>query len=114
MATRQDPDRESIIQHDFGKERRETARQFRRLLNLDALHEANVLANPVPYLERASERIFQLEKALFEAAAAARPATEGPAAPEMIQVEKAEYERLLHCRAIVEQMLADMIPREDL
>jgi hypothetical protein len=25
---------------------------------LDALHEANIRANPHPYLERASERIF--------------------------------------------------------
>jgi hypothetical protein len=63
----------SVIKHDFGLEKRETARRFRKLLSLDALHEANVRANPLPYLERASERIFQLEKTLFEAAQAAKP-----------------------------------------
>jgi hypothetical protein len=103
----------SIIQHDFGKERREIARRFRKQLDLDDFHDANVLANPVPYLERAGERIYQLEKALFEAAAAARPPLEPPAAPELIQVEKAEYDRLLRCRAIVERMLDDLVLQED-
>ena len=58
----------SVIKHEFGKKERQTVRRFRSLLTLDALHEANVRSNPVPYLERASERIYQLEKALFEAA----------------------------------------------
>lgn len=101
-----------IVRHDFGKKKREIARRFTKLLSLDALHEANVRANPVPYLERASERIYQLEKALFEAADAARPFTEPPTSPEMIQVDKAEYQRLLNCRAIVERMLAELILRE--
>jgi hypothetical protein len=103
----------SIIQHDFGKEKREIARRFRRLLNLDDFHDPNVLANPVPYLERASKRIYQLEKTLFEAAQAARAVSGQPGTPEMIQVEKAEYERLLHCRAIIEQMLADSALAKD-
>jgi hypothetical protein len=57
----------SVIKHEFGKKELQTVRRFRSLLTLDALHEANVKSNPVPYLERASERIYQLEKALFEA-----------------------------------------------
>jgi hypothetical protein len=63
----------SVIEHDFGGKRRKADKRFRELLTLDALHEANLRANPLPYLERASERIYQLEKTLFEAAQAAKP-----------------------------------------
>jgi hypothetical protein len=98
----------SVVKHDFGMEKRETARRFRKLLSLDALHEANVRANPLPYLERASERIFQLEKALFEAAQAARPRLGETQSPETINVNKAEYQRLLNCRSIVERGLANL------
>ncbi|MGJ4942236.1 hypothetical protein ACQR1W_16790 [Bradyrhizobium sp. HKCCYLS1011] len=89
----------SVIEHDFGLKLRETERRFRKLLSLDALHEANVRANPVPYLERASERIYQLERALFEALQAATSAAEE--ATDTVVVSKAEYQRLLNCRAIV-------------
>jgi hypothetical protein len=98
----------SVIKHDFGMEKRETARRFRKLLSLDALHEANVRANPLPYLERASERIFQLEKTLFEAAQAAKPQLGATQSPETINVNKAEYQRLLNCRSIVERGLANL------
>jgi hypothetical protein len=98
----------SVIKHDFGLEKQRTARRFRKLLSLDALHEANVRANPIPYLERASERIFQLEKTLFEAAQAAEPPSGELPAPETIAVDKAEYQRLLNCRAIVEAGLAKL------
>ena len=104
----------SVIEHDFGKKKRHTVRRFTSLLSLDALHEANVQANPLPYLERASERIYQLEKTLFEAAQAA----EGPTSPlppaEMIQVDKAEYCRLLNCRAIIEVALTHVETRDDI
>jgi hypothetical protein len=96
----------SVIKHDFGLTKHQTARRLRKLLSLDALHEANVRANPVPYLERASERIFQLERTLFEAAQAAAPSASAPSSTEMVEVDKAEYQRLLKCRAIVEQGLA--------
>jgi hypothetical protein len=98
----------SVIKHDFGLTKHQTARRFRKLLSLDALHDANVRANPIPYLERASERIFQLEKTLFEAAQAAEPASGEPASPETIEVDKAEYQRLLNCRSIVEKGLAQL------
>ncbi len=107
----------TVIKHDFGLEKQQTARRFRKLLSLGALHDANVRANPALYLERASERIFQLEKILFEAAEAARPPDEadpgeplsrGVASPKMITVDEAEYQRLLNCRASVEAGLAKL------
>ena len=95
-----------IIKHDFGKEKRLTARRFRQLLGLDTLHEANVGANPLPYLERASERIYRLEKVLFDAVQAAKPAFGETSTEELIQVNKAEYQRLLACLAIIQNGLA--------
>ncbi|MDV3240959.1 MAG: hypothetical protein LOY00_04120 [Methylocaldum sp.] len=97
----------TVIERNFGKRTRQTIRRFGELLCLDALHEANIKANPVPYLERASERIFQLERALFEAAQAVAPPAEGSPSGEWVQVDKAEYERLLRCRDIVEKALAE-------
>ena len=96
----------TVIKPDFGIEKRHTARRLRKLLSLDALHEANVRANPLPYLERASERIDQLEKVLFEAAAAGRPPPAGAKAAERIEIDRAEYECLLNCRSIVDRSLA--------
>ncbi len=108
----------SVIKRDFGMARSRSVRRFTTLLSLDALHEANVRTNPLPYLERASERIFQLEKALFEAAEAARvpsaTALAGADSPEKIEVDKAEYQRLLNCRAIVEGTAANLASEEDL
>jgi hypothetical protein len=102
----------SVIDHDFGLRERQIARTFTRLLGLDALHEANVRANPLPYLERASERIFQLEKALVEAAQAAAPA-DGESLPvETMLVNKADYQRLMNCRAILARALAELGPDE--
>jgi hypothetical protein len=69
----------TVIEHDFGLANRLTERRFGKLLELDALHEANIRANPLPYLERASERIFRLRAAMFEAIQAGRPATPGAA-----------------------------------
>jgi len=98
----------SIIEHDFGKEQRQVTRRFRTLLSLDALHEANVRANPLPYLERASERIYQLEKVLFEAAQAAKAPPGEPPLAQAIAVDRGEYQRPLDCRAIVERGLAQL------
>lgn len=104
----------SVIEHDFGAERRRKEKRFRNLLSLDALHEANVRANPLPYLERASERIFQLERAMFEAALAGRPEIGAPSEPAAtISVDAAEYARLKACHALVEKALADFATNED-
>jgi len=66
----------------------------------------------VPTLSRISsgqaKRIFQLENTLFEAAQAAEPPSGEPPAPETIEVDKAEYRRLLDCRSIVEAGLAKL------
>lgn len=77
----------SVIDHDFRQKRRPTARRLRRQAGLDTLHEANLRANPAPYLERASERIYQLERTLFEAADAARPPPGQKRVPTAIQVD---------------------------
>lgn len=103
----------SIIEHDFGKEKRDIERRFRKLLGLDALHEDNIRANPTPYLERASERIFRLKNALFDAVRAAKAPENAKDPPDRIEVERAEYERLLQCLAIVEQALNDFGPCDD-
>ncbi|WP_026606603.1 hypothetical protein [Methylocapsa acidiphila] len=100
----------TIIEHDFGKKDRDSVRRFARLTSLEAQHEAKVLANPLPYLDRANERISQLEMALQDAGAAANftlgadPAAE----PEMVLVDKAEYARLLRCKEIVEAAIAKL------
>lgn len=98
----------SVIEHDFGLSNRLTERRFGKLLELDALHEANIRANPLPYLERASERIFRLQAAMFEAIQAAKPPTSGAASDaENVLVDKAEYQRLKTCVALLEKAYAD-------
>jgi hypothetical protein len=95
-----------IIEHDFGLTKRVTERRFAKLLELDALHEANIRANPLPYLERASERIFQLQQVIFEAVQSVRAATPEAPSGETIQLDKAEYLRLKKCQAIIEEGFA--------
>jgi hypothetical protein len=104
----------SVIEHDFGGKRRKADKRFRELLSLDALHEANLRANPLPYLERASERIYQLEKTLFEAAQAAKPEFGQIPSPETIEVSTAAYDRLQKCLAIIEKGLAQLGSSTDL
>ena len=99
----------SVIKHEFGNEDRRAARRLRTLLELGALHEANIRSNPLPYLERASERIFQLEKLLFEAVEAATSQSAPPASSEMISVSKTEFDRYLACLAIIENGLARLV-----
>lgn len=101
----------SVIEHDFGSDKRRKERRFRTLLSLDALHEANVRSNPLPYLERASERIYQLEKTVFEAALAARPPAGGAPEGPLVSVSEAEYKRLVACRAIIDEAFARMEAR---
>ena len=102
-----------LSRHDFDGENRRTARRLRTLLKLNALHEANIRANPLPYLERASERIYQLEKVLFEAVEVATSPPAQPASFETISVSKAEYQRFLACLAVIETGLARLICGDD-
>jgi hypothetical protein len=99
----------SVIKHDFGNRDRKAVRRLRTLLQLSALHEANVRTNPLPYLERASERIFQLEKILFEAVEAATSQSAPLSSSEMISISGAEYDRYLACLAIIENGLARLV-----
>jgi hypothetical protein len=99
----------SVIKYVFGSEDRKAARRLRTFLDLSAMHEANIRANPLPYLERASERIFQLEKILFEAVEAATSRSAPPASSEMISVNKAEYDRYLACLTIIENGLERLV-----
>jgi len=102
----------TIIEHDFGKKDREKVKRFTQLMSLEAQHEAKVLANPIPYLERANERMSQLEMALLDAGNAAKftlgEHLNPKDPPETILVDKAEYERLLRCRDIVDQAIAKL------
>lgn len=104
----------SVIEHDFGLAHRLTERRFGKLLELDALHEANIRANPLPYLERASERIFRLQAALFEAIQVAKDSTPEPdQAAETVLVDSAEYQRLKTCLALLEKAYAEYGGTED-
>jgi len=102
----------SVIRHVFDTDNRGTARRLRTLLKLSTLHEANIRANPLPYLERASEQIYQLEKLLFEAVAMATSPAVPSGAHEMISISKAEYQRYLACLAIIENGLARLVAED--
>ncbi len=94
----------TVIEHDFGKNNRDTVRRFTKLITLEAQHEAKVLANPIPYLERAIERISQLEMALLDAARALEPQPGEPLMPpQTVEVDKVDYERLLRCQEKLKQ-----------
>ena len=99
----------AVITHDFGGRPRKVVRRFVEQLTLDALHEENIAKNPLPYLERASERIFQLEQWIFDALKAARcdaVHTNDPNA--------AAHVALLRCRDILEKACEDMALVEDM
>jgi hypothetical protein len=105
----------SVIEHDFGIKKREAERRFTKLLDLNALHEANVRANPLPYLERASERIFRLHEVIFNAAQAVKPPLTEKSGGMKIEVDEAEYLRLQKCRAIVESGFAEFgLPSDEI
>jgi hypothetical protein len=103
-----------VIEHDFGMANRRAGRRFSKLLELDALHEANIRANPLPYLERASERIFRLQEVLFDALQAAKAAAASTdAGEEKIVIDKAEYLRLQNCLSVIEKGYAKYGVDED-
>ena len=104
----------NVVPHDFGHEKRHKARRLRRQLDLDGLHEGNIRTNPLPYLERASERIFRLEQALFEANLAAGEMQAGEDSPDAegsdrVSLSCAEHDRLLACRAIVRNAFETLV-----
>ncbi len=98
----------TIIEHDFGKRGRDTTRRFSQLMRFDAETAAKVLVDPIPYLERANERMAQLEAALAEAARSAQPSDPPPLQCDMIEIDRADYERLQRCREILETTLRQL------
>jgi len=99
----------SVIEHDFGLANRLAERRFAKLLELDALHEANIRANPLPYIERASERIFRLQEVLFDALQTAKGVAPGaPTCDEnaTVTISETEYARLKACLSIIEKGFA--------
>jgi len=105
----------TVIEHDFGLADRLTERRFARLLELDALHEANIRANPLPYLERASERIFRLSEVLHDALAASKnQSTEDAVEKRTMVIDAAEYDRLNKCIAILEAGYANFGALDDI
>jgi hypothetical protein len=103
----------SVIEHDFGLTQKLAERRFGKLLELDALHEANIRGNPLPYLERASERIFRLQAAMFDAIQAAKAPPPPTATDEFVTVGKDEYERLKNCLALLEKSFAEYGAQDD-
>lgn len=103
----------TILPFRPGQDHPRIVRRFRALLGLDALHEANVAANPVAYLERASERIHRLQKTIFEAAQALAPSGEAEGTEAPVLVDGAEYRRLLACKAIIERARPDLHDPDD-
>lgn len=104
----------NVVPHDFGHEKRHKARRLRRQLDLDGLHEVNIRSNPLPYLERASERIFRLEQALFEANLAVGEAQESEdmadaEGEDRVSLSRTEYDRLQACRAIVRNAFESLV-----
>jgi hypothetical protein len=105
----------TVIEHDFGKNSKDKnsgkdkAKRLTKLLTLEAQHEANVLANPLPYLDAAAERFSQLEMAVTEAANAANYDPPGyEPTGERVEIDKAEYERLLRCKQLLEAAVAKL------
>ena len=91
----------AIIRYDFGKKQRDLVRRFRKRVGLNDAHDARVLANPLPYLERAEQRLFVLEEALRDAAAQLNAPTEADSGSETVTLLRAEHDRLQAARAII-------------
>lgn len=98
-----------VIPHDFGKEHRETARSYARLVGILEDRAEAFIGNPSAFFADAGDRITALRLALKDAERALRP---GPVqlvrdsdliAPTMdtVVVCRDEYERLCKCAAIV-------------
>ncbi|HYE38242.1 hypothetical protein [Methylocaldum sp.] len=95
---------------DFGREKREAARAFARLLGIVETHEAAIRADPVKYWKIAGEEISRLRLLLDDARDSLRPTFDlwGPPSPaylppETITVMKDELERLRACARIIEK-----------
>lgn len=98
----------SVTPIDFGKDRREAARTFSRLMGLVEAHEAAVLADPVKYLDMAGKEIGRLRHGIREARDALRRTVNiAPRQTEVyepirtVNVSADEYERLKRAANII-------------
>lgn len=98
-----------VIPHDFGKEHREAARSYARLVGILEDRAEAFIGNPSAFFADAGDRITALRLVLEEAERALRP---GPVqwvrdedqianTMDTVVVRKDEYERLRKCAAIV-------------
>lgn len=101
----------AVVPVDFGKEARESARAFARLMKIVDTNEAAILANPGRYLDMASKRLAEAERfasdlydALHGPWAASIQRMDGP--PEMLQldtvtIDRRDYAALLALKALI-------------
>lgn len=103
----------SVLQFEGGNKKRRACGIS--AIGLAGMRSTSTTSKPTPALsERAGERTFQLESALFEADQAASCEPVKSEMPEPIQVDKAEYLDLLRCREIVRRALAEYVSDEEL
>jgi hypothetical protein len=95
-----------IVEHDFGKDDREHARRFARLLNLAGRAEKDILSDPVKHIQMAAQLLAEKEDLINRLRDAlripwmvdmARPVTDEPPGlhrPETIVIDRRDYEAL--------------------
>ncbi len=96
----------TVIQHDFGKEERESARRFARLVGLVEERNQDILANPIKYLDQAHDEIVRLRLFIEELIDLTYSETTMTvsnrlsrcAAPETMLVKKCDYEAFVAIR----------------
>jgi hypothetical protein len=98
-----------VIEHDFGKNDRETVRRFARLMGIVEEHHADILRDPIKHLQAAGKRIAELEifiRSLQEASrswARTRPLEGRLKIQEPFRIMPEEYE----CWQAVKNLLAN-------
>lgn len=101
---------DNVITPDFGKDRREAVRIFAHLMGIAEATRKDILRNPEKYLDDASCKIVALRSGILAAQDALRaPVYEEDPVPrlrmETTVVPKDEYDRLLACARIVQELL---------
>lgn len=99
----------TVVTVDFGKDARESARQFARLLSLADEMDADILANPSKYLDMASARLAEAERFKYDlynaihtpwmAKSFSEPAP--TKLPDIIQIDRRDYEALQSVKALI-------------
>lgn len=105
-----------VIECDFGKGPRESARALAKLLNLIEAQDADLLANPKKYFDWAASEICTLRQGIRAAASALNIRlnweTDEPMTPsrETVVLTKDEYDRLKHCELLVRRLEKQIAP----